>query len=276
MRIRSLSLLFLCFALAIEVSAQTATTKEVEVYSRKMERNIKNTIILPAGYESSGDTEYPVLFLLHGYGGNNATWSQVTKKTLADEASRYQIIIVCPNGENSWYWDSPQNPESQFETYVSKELVGYVDSTYRTKSSPKGRAITGFSMGGHGGLWLGINHPCVFGACGSLSGGVDIRPFPNSWEMKNALGKYEENKAVWDNHTVINQLHKIKPNTLSIIIDCGTGDFFYDVNIRLHKKMLQMNIAHDFIVRPGVHDHDYWHNAIDYQLLFFSKFFQND
>ena len=131
-------------------------------------------------------------------------------------------------------------------------------------------------MGGHGGLWLGINHPDVFGACGSMSGGVDIRPFPNNWDMKKWLGTYKENPKVWDEHTVINQLDKIEPNTLSIIIDCGTEDFFYQVNENLHKEMLYRNIKHDYIIRPGAHNGQYWENAVDYQLQFFSKFFGNN
>ncbi len=273
MKAKSLFITLLCLIAVFNTSAQTATSFEVEVYSEKMDRNIKNIIILPAGYNASDTVRYPVLYLLHGYGGNHTTWSQHTKKTLADEASKYKMIVVCPHGDNSWYWDSPANPKSQFETYVSKELTAYVDNAYHTVASPKGRAITGFSMGGHGGLWLGINHPDVFGACGSLSGGVDIRPFPNNWDMKNELGNYDENKEVWDNHTVMTQLDKIKPNTLSIIIDCGTEDFFYNVNIKLHEQMLEKRIQHDFIIRPGVHDHEYWNSAIDYQILFFSKFF---
>lgn len=248
-------------------------TDTITVFSQKMQKDIKNIIILPANYDENRGEIYPVLYLLHGYGGNYKTWATQTKKTLAEEANKWNIIVVCPDGENSWYWDSPINPKSQFETYVSKELVNYVDNNYKTKASAKGRAITGFSMGGHGGLWLGINHPDVFGACGSMSGGVDIRPFPNSWDMKKHLGTYKANPKVWDDHTVINQLDKIEPNTLSVIIDCGYEDFFYQVNEELHKQMLYKNIPHDYIVRPGGHTHEYWNNAIDYQMQYFSKFF---
>ena len=123
-----------------------------------------------------------MLYLLHGYSGRYDSWVSL-KPTLPQDATRLGMIVVCPDGQNSWYWDSPIDPKFQFETYVSKELVQYIDQNYKTITSPKGRAITGLSMGGHGGLWLGINHPDVFGACGSMSGGVDIRPFPNNWSM---------------------------------------------------------------------------------------------
>jgi enterochelin esterase-like enzyme len=90
--------------------------------------------------------------------------------------------------------------------------------------------------------------------------------------MKKYLGNYHENSQRWDNHTVIEQLHLIKPE-LAIIIDCGTEDFFYEVNENLHKEMVYRNIKHDYISRPGVHNGAYWSNSIEYQLLFFSHFF---
>ena len=266
----------LCLALVVVLPSLAQKVDTIEVYSPKMKRNIKNVVVLPEGYDKAKDLRYPVVYLLHGYGGKYDTWVTHTKKTLPQEAGKWNVIVVCPDGQNSWYWDSPVDPSMQFETYVSKELVEHIDKNYKTVASSKGRAITGFSMGGHGGLWLGINHPDVFGACGSMSGGVDIRPFPNNWSMKKWLGTYKDNAKVWDEHTVMSQLYKIEPNSLSIIIDCGTGDFFYQVNEKLHKEMLYNNIQHEYIIRPGAHNHEYWNNAVDYQLQFFSKFFSGN
>lgn len=269
---KSLLILLLSVLFILPLSAQRVDT--VEVYSAKMQKSIKNVVILPDGYDNS--KKYPVVYLLHGHGGRYDGWIKKTKKTLPQDASKLGVIIVCPDGENSWYWDSPINPKSQFETYVSKELVAHIDKNYSTINSSEGRAITGFSMGGHGGLWLGINHPDVFGACGSMSGGVDIRPYPQKWHMKDHLGAYKDNKDRWEEHTIIGVLDKIEPNTIKIIIDCGHSDFFYQINENLHQEMLYRNIEHDYIVRPGAHTHDYWNNAVDYQLLFFSKFFNKN
>ena len=254
--------------LSTSILAQKVDT--IEVYSESMDKNIKNVVILPANYDKQ--KKYPVIYLLHGYGGKYSSWSNI-KPTLPQEVSKYDLIVVCPDGQNSWYWDSPVDPKFKFDTYVSKELVEYIDKNFSTIASPKGRAVTGLSMGGHGGLWLGISHPNIYGACGSMSGGVDIRPFPNSWEISKRLGKYKDNKAVWDQYTVINLLDKIEPSSLAIIIDCGYGDFFFQVNEALHKEMLYRNIEHDYLTRPGIHNNAYWHDAIDFQLIFFSNFF---
>ena len=118
------------------------------------------------------------------------------KPELKDIADRDGLIFVCPDGKNSWYWDSPKDPSYRYETFVSSELVKYIDSEYSTVKDRSGRAITGLSMGGHGAMWLSFRHKDVFGAAGSTSGGVDIRPFPNNWEMNKLLGNESDNQEV--------------------------------------------------------------------------------
>lgn len=251
---------FLAFSFVHTATVDTITTRSIV-----MEKEIKAIVVLPDTYD--GKKNYPVVYTLHGYSDNYKAW--VTKssvyKSLADT---YQVILVSPDGKNSWYWDSPVNADSQYETYIVKELVSQIDRRYKTITNPKGRAITGLSMGGHGALYLAIKHQDVFGIAGSMSGGVDIRPFPNNWSMKKQLGSYEQNKQRWENNTVINMVGQIKPGSLKLIIDCGVDDFFYEVNVNLHNKLLANKIPHDFISRPGGHTWEYWNNAINYQVLF--------
>ena len=92
--------------------------------------------------------------------------------------------------------------------------------------------------------------------------------------MSDQLGTIEENRQVWDDHTVINQVDKLQNGDLALIVDCGEADFFLDVNKNLHNRLLELKIDHDFITRPGAHNGEYWNNSIDYQILFFSKFFK--
>lgn len=131
-------------------------------------------------------------------------------------------------------------------------------------------------MGGHGGLFLGFRHQDVFGACGSMSGGVDLRPFPRNWQLGQKLGDTIQNADNWKNYSVVNVIEKYTADSLAIIVDCGTEDFFYDVNKALHEKMLKLKIKHDYIERPGRHDWPYWNNAIKYQLLFFKNYFDRN
>lgn len=238
-----------------------------------MQREIKCVIILPDTYSQKTTESFPVMYLLHGYGNNYKIWIE-KKPSLPRLASSHNMIVVCPDGEASWYWDSPINPSSQFETFLSKELVEYIDKNYRTIANRKGRAITGLSMGGHGAMWTAIRHQDIFGAVGSMSGGLDIRPFPGYWKMNKQIGEYKDNTERWNQYTVITQLDKLTNNSLAIFIDCGVGDFFLQVNKDAHNMLLQKGINHDFILRPGGHDWDYWTNAVEYHMLFFKNYFQ--
>ncbi|WP_279122265.1 alpha/beta hydrolase [Bacteroides acidifaciens] len=243
------------------------------VNSPSMNKDVQVIVVTPDAALGKKAVACPVIYLLHGYGGNAKTWIGV-KPNLPQIADEKGIIFVCPDGKNSWYWDSPKNPSYRYETFISSELVKYIDEHYKTVADRKGRAITGLSMGGHGAMWNAIRHKDTFGAGGSTSGGVDIRPFPLNWEMAKQLGEFAHNKKAWDEHTVINQIDKIENGDLAIIIDCGESDFFLNVNKDLHNRLLARKINHDFITRPGGHTGKYWKNSIDYQILFFDKFFR--
>lgn len=263
------TLIVLCF-LSLCLEAQQVQT--VSVHSAAMSKDINNLVILPEDYDAQQEKKYPVVYLLHGHGMDYKGWLKVQPR-LPQLATQYGFIIVCPDGSTSWYWDSPIDPSIRYETYVAKELTDYVNNHYKVINDKRARAISGLSMGGHGALWLAIRHQDTFGACGSTSGGVDIRPFPKNWNMSKALGEYADNPQRWDEHTVINQITHIRPG-LALIIDCGTEDFFYEVNESLHKALLEKGIKHTYITRPGAHRQPYWRNSILYHFLFYSEHFR--
>ena len=243
----------------------------IRVESKVMHKTIKNIVVVPDDYQST--KTYPSVYLLHGAGGDFKDW--VTNapgiKILSD---LYKVIIVCPDGGvTSWYYDSPVDSTYKYETFVTKELLGYVDAHYATNKDKSARAITGLSMGGHGGLYLSLRHQDLFGAGGSMSGGVDIRPFPNNWDIAKRLGTLQSQPENWEKNTIVNMLDLLKNSSLKLIIDCGVNDFFYDVNSNLHKKLLEIKYPHDYIERPGVHNWSYWKNSVKYQFLFFNEFF---
>ncbi|MFD0749624.1 alpha/beta hydrolase [Mucilaginibacter calamicampi] len=267
-------LLLLCLT-ALVINVKAAKVDTVETYSDAMKKKIKAVVVTPNKYAAG--TQYPVVYLLHGASGNYSDWVKKGGKGVAENADLYNVILVCPDGGNtSWYWDSPVDPTYKYETYIINELIPYIDKSYKTIKSRTGRAITGLSMGGHGGLYLSIRHQDLFGAAGSMSGGVDIRPFPKNWDMAKRLGDPTTNADNWEKYTVTNMLDLLKPNALAIIFDCGTDDFFFKVNTELHDKLLERKIPHDFIIRPGAHNWPYWSNAVNYELLYFSTFFKKN
>ena len=239
-----------------------------------MQKTIFNIVITPDSLQN--EKKLPVLYLLHGAYGNYTNWTSKVPE-LQKYANTYQFIIVCPDGDPfSWYFDSPIDSTFRYETYISKELVTEIDKKYNTITSNKGRAITGLSMGGHGAFYLTFKHPEIFGAAGSMSGGMNLEKFTNNWKIAQRLGDYKKHPNNWKNNTIINMVHLLKGKNTPLIFDCGVDDFFYEVNKELHTKLLQNNIAHTYIERPGKHNWNYWKNAIKYHLLFFSTFFKSE
>lgn len=269
MRLIITSITVLLFSIVASAATQGDT---ITISSKYIDPAMKVAVITPADYADT-NRQYPVVYLLNGYGGDYRSWTRETKVNLDSLATVYNMIFVCTDGRNSWYFDSPMVPQKQMESFFVNDLVPYIDTHYRTLADPAHRAITGLSMGGHGALWLGMRHPDIWGNAGSTSGGVDISKFPNNWELKNLLGSYEEHPDRWASSTVIFLVPTLQPGKPNIIFDCGTKDFFYEVNCNLHDALLAAGIPHDFISRPGVHAHWYWKNSIRYQLLYFNDQF---
>ena len=238
------------------------------VHSTAMNAFVNVTVVSPTDNAS----QHPVVYLLHGAYGNHFSWLEI-KPDLPRKSDELGLIFVTPEAHNTWYFDSPVHAEIRYESFLTNELVNYIDTHYTTIPARRGRAIAGLSMGGHGALFCAMRHKDVYGAAGSMSGGVDFRPFPLNWNIQDELGEMAANKKIWDEHVVVNQIDKIENGDLALIVDCGEQDFFLEVNKSLHLRLLGKGIDHDFTTRPGGHDSTYWANSLDYQLLFFIKYF---
>lgn len=266
--------IYLLVFVLVFFSAKAAKVDTLQVFSASMQKNIKTCVITPESYKKR-NKKLPVVYLLHGYSGDYATWVKSFKE-VAQQVDKYGFIAVGVDGNySSWYFDSPIDSTFKYETYIIDELVPFIDKKYKTIAGPGGRAISGLSMGGHGALYLSFKHQEVFGAAGSMSGGVDFRPFSEKWDIKKRLGSITEFPENWNKNTVTNMLELVKDNNLKLIIDCGVDDFFIDVNRELHQKMLDLKINHDYIERPGKHNIEYWENSLKFQLLFFYNFFND-
>jgi S-formylglutathione hydrolase FrmB len=258
----------LFFLIAANASVDTGS-----IFSNSMHKTIKTVVIKPSYYNKS--TRLPTVYLLHGYSGNYADWIRKVP-TLQQLADDNHLMIVCPDGGfSSWYFDSPIDSTYRYETFVAIEVPGFIDAHYTTIANRKGRAITGLSMGGHGGLFLGYRHADIFGACGSMSGGVDLNFSRNKFDVVKRIGDTITHAENWSKYSVINVVDNYPNDSIAIIFDCGVDDFFYEDNKALHKKLVAMKVKHDYIERPGKHDWKYWGNSVEYQLYFFKKYFES-
>ncbi|WP_080240473.1 alpha/beta hydrolase [Spirosoma rigui] len=281
--VRQLLVLF-CFLLALPLYA--AKVDSLDIPSAVMKKNLRAVVVLPDSYAAAGKntSPYPVLYLLHGgYGHFNDWITKIPDKTLIHRlADQYNLIIVMPEGEVfSYYLDSPVVQDSQFETYLTKEVINQIDNTYRTVRTSKGRVITGLSMGGYGALYLATRHPDLYCAAGSMSGALN--PDMNAWKLppdatknikaafEKILGSFSQSPDGWAAYSVVGMADTMKKNGLKLVIDCGVDDFLIEPNRELHRRLVFNQTPHDYSERPGGHSWEFWQNALPYQVLFFSK-----
>ncbi|WP_294964928.1 alpha/beta hydrolase family protein [uncultured Flavobacterium sp.] len=271
-----MSAILLCFA----TMTYAAKVDTLQVASTAMGKTYKAAVVLPNSYTKS-KIAFPVMYLLHGAYGHFSDWLKNTpnKKLVHNLADQYNMIIVMPEGETfSFYIDSPVNKESQFETFITQEVIQKVDKTYKTIANKSGRVITGLSMGGHGALYLSARHPELFCAAGSMSGAVDMSTMLNRDSsaqivklMQPVFGDKSGNTELYEQNSVLRMADKIKANKLPLIIDCGVDDFLIEPNRELHRRLVYNKVDHDYTERPGAHTWDYWENSLPYHALFFNK-----
>ncbi len=262
----------------VEPSVARHLTRQVDtiqVATRHLSTPMTVTVTVPARYLASLDeNRYPVVYLLNGYSGDYTDYS--TRLRLDSLANAHQVIFVCPDGRDSWYWDSPVDPGLQMESFIVKDLVPTIDSRLRTRPDRGHRAIAGLSMGGHGAMWLAMRHKDLFGSAGSMSGGLDIsdKKFHNNWKMKDRLGPYSKYPRRWKSHTAMSQVPTLKPGELNIIVECGADDFFREVNDNFHAALDKRGIAHSYSITPGNHSWPYWRRTLPVILDFFDAHFE--
>jgi len=266
---------FICLLITISSSLYAARVDSVTIFSNAMHRSYKAVVIVPDAASVTKGKLFPSVYLLHGYSGYFSNWIQRVPQ-LTTFADTYQLIIICPEGGfSSWYFDSPVDTTMRFETYITKEVPDYIDEHYPTFKNRNARAITGLSMGGHGGLFLGFRHADFFGACGSMSGALVIDVITKGYGVEKVLGDTVKNRHYYRELSVMNEMEHYKSgkDSLAIIMDCGTEDFIIEMSRAAHQKMLSLKIPHDYTERPGKHSWEYWANAVQYQLLYFRNYF---
>src|SRR5437588_1089944 len=167
-------------------SVPIVSVETIQLQSKLVNATLPYNVILPADYRTSKTTRYPVLYLLHGLGGHYSDW--LTRTNVADYAAQYRMIVVMPEGNDSWYVDGAAGVNDKYESYILKELMPDVDKRYRTIQTRYGRAIAGLSMGGYGAIKYGLKYPSTFGFAGSVSGAFGVTRYSEtemggaSWE----------------------------------------------------------------------------------------------
>lgn len=191
---RSVSILFIIFSAlhASSVSGQAniklkGSVERIKVHGKLLEGNLSGdspdrdvSIYLPPSYKKDSKKRFPVIYFLHGFTDDDAKWYGLQKHwinlpqivdSVFTAGGAGEMIIVTPNAftlfEGSMYSNSVTTGD--WEDYIAKELVAYIDAHYRTIANAKSRGLAGHSMGGYGTMRIGEKHPEIFSSLYLLS-----------------------------------------------------------------------------------------------------------
>ena len=269
-RLRVCALLTITIVATLSVCAQRASVETIQFQSKLINTTLPYNVILPPGYRASATTRYPVLYLLHGWGGHYTDW--LTRTNVADYAAQYRMIVVLPEGNDSWYVDGAAGTNDKYESYILKELMPDVDQRYRTIQSRYGRAIAGLSMGGYGAIKYGLKYPATFAFAGSISGAFGVTRYTEK-EMSANLEPFmktfgpvgSETRKANDVFEITRGLSAVRVASLPYFyFDCGTEDAaqHFLPNRELSELFLEKKIPHEFRELPGNHSWQYWDQQI--------------
>jgi S-formylglutathione hydrolase FrmB len=236
--------------------------------SQALDRDLHYLVILPVDYDKS-EQRYPVLYLLHGWAGDYTNWVKLTN--LVGYSRRYPMIVVTPDGENSWYVNSATAPGDRFEDYVVHDLVPEIDSRWRTIASPHRRAIAGLSMGGYGAVLLGLKHLGLFAVIGSVSGAFD-GPAGIEQIMPDLRGSTDRafgpaGSATRIDNNIDSLLAKASPASIPyLFLECGSQDPLLASNRKFVERLASKKVSYEYHEYPGAHTWEFWDGSLPMML----------
>ncbi len=262
-----LSLLTLCLLLtSLAAMAQEGKLVREVVYSPSLEGNLLGdspkravTIYLPPSYDSEPDRRYPVVYLLHGFTADNNLWTgggYISGNILHSmsvwlkQGKVREMILVMPNCCNRlrgcWYTNSVTT--GNWADFIAKDLVKYIDNRYRTLPQRESRAVVGHSMGGYGGMKLGMLYPDVFSCMGGISGLYDYENymfsiFPQGYASVSTLESWGQFQSLdWVSQELVAECAAYVPNPHRPPFYCDSPFVYTDTK---PKKVVKAKEAYD-------------------------------
>lgn len=232
---------------------------EVQTYSymsESIDRERDVVVYLPPGYDESGES-YPVLYLLHGAGGDERTWidrqqANVILDNLIADGKVEPFIVVMPYGYTTRLEEGQRRRGAEdyktdmeeFAVDFVNDLVPQVESRYRVLAEPEHRAIAGLSMGGGQALAIGLTHPEMFSAVAGFSSAMQIANSPDWGGV--------------DMPAVLANADKINEHLDLLWVGCGTEDTLFNVNKAFSEQLTEHGVEHTFRVTLGGHTAEVW------------------
>jgi enterochelin esterase family protein len=214
------------------------TLNVVRYESKSLNGKSRSMVVYtPPGYETSGQTRYPVMYLLHGSGDDEHGWTdiglahRIVDNLLADEKA-VPMLVVMPDGHP----DTGANNTRAMEADVLGDIIPLVEKNYRVKTGPENRAIVGLSMGGAQSFTIGMGHLDTFAyVCPFSMGGGNATAIANNLNSAEANNRL---KLLW--------------------IACGRQDRLFATSERLCEQLKTKGIRHEWHPSEGAHSWPVW------------------
>jgi len=244
--------------------------------------DINYSIYLPEGYEN--DTRaYPVVYMLHGYGGEDTDWVRygdiaMTADRMIAEGTLPPVIIAMPDGGNSYYVNSEEY--GAYETALAQDFVDYIDSNYRTIAERGSRAIGGLSMGGYGAAYYALKYPDTFAIVGVMSGALFDEPPTNRAQLTGE--PFDED--VWAQHDIFALIDDAAASEdrcgwpppaekcLSFFINAGDDDQLglQTDALLFYNDLIEAEFPAQLRIHDGNHAWGFWAEHVDEVLEYFA------
>jgi len=272
-----------------DAAAQAAAESKIEYgsfQSGALGHELKFAVQLPPSYERDDKRRFPVLYFLHGMFGSEREFERrgvaAAVNKMREEGKIGEFLIVAVDGGRSSFYLNAKNGV-RYEDAIVKDLIPYIEKTYRTIGAPAGRAIQGISMGGFGALVIAFKYPEMFSSvsthCAALFAELPTPAGTDQYSdfrrklIGNIFGEPPDDAFFRANnpmHLAAANSAQIKKAGIKIYADVGEQDRygFADSNKDFDDRLNKAGIAHEFHVYPGNHGWEYMLTVADHSYAF--------
>jgi len=246
---------------------QEGFTLENQIFkSEILSKDVKYNIYLPSEYEQLNDL--PVLYYLHGFGGNHFSSSNFTSviDSLINNHNFPKLIIISPRTDKTWYMDNADGTVMYSSMFIN-EFIPFIKKKYAVTNNPKKIIIAGNSMGGFGAMRFAMLYPDIFGICIGFQSAIDTDyQFKSMNESdykkfhQHIYGNKESKADYIDDFFYENQpiyiAQKLSTETLNKVkwyIQCCDNDYHSGPNAQLHIEFRNKKVKHEYRVSDGKH-----------------------
>lgn len=249
-----------------------------EFFSPVLQRTWSYTVYLPSGYDSA-TLRYPVLYLLHGNGGDRLGWVnaghiQATVDALVDADDMPPAVVVMPDAGTTWYVDRKE----KMETALLRDLLPDVEQTFRVIGTREGRLVAGQSMGGFGAMRCALKYPDMFAAAALLSPAIyDPEPPPNSAARQvGVFGSPTFDAQLWKslNYPALWDSYLAKQLPVPMYINSGDDDEFLIATeaTKFYSLLRRNGQPAELRIIDGAHTWAVWESTIGEALRYIFRY----